>query len=40
MIRKRVRITVDESHAENCRWVQALDSKVRGLYTTATGLVN
>ena len=35
-----VRIMVDESHAENCRQVQALDSKFRGLYTTTAGLVN
>ena len=31
---------MEESHAENCRQVQALDSKFRSLYTTATGLVN
>ena len=31
---------MDESNAENCRWVQALDSKFRGLYTTAAGLVD
>ena len=39
-IRFRVNLTVEESHAENCRWVQALDSKFRSLYTTAVGLVN
>ena len=36
----RVRIAADESYTENCRWVQALDSKLRGLYTTTAGLVN
>ena len=39
-IRFRVNLTVEESHAENCRRVQALDSKFRSLYTTAVGLVN
>ena len=39
-LKERVRIAVDESHAKNCWQVQVLDSKVRGLYTTAEGLVN
>ena len=39
-IRFRVNLTVEESHVENCRWVRALDSKFRSLYTTAVGLVN
>ena len=39
-IRDRVNIAVEESYAENCRRVQALESKFRSLYTTAAGLVN
>ena len=38
-IRARVNI-VEESHAENCRQVRALDSKFRSLNTAAAGLLN
>ena len=38
-IRARVNI-VEESYAENCRRVRALDSKFRSLNTAAAGLVN
>ena len=31
---------MEESHAENCRKVRALDSKFRSLNTAITGLVN
>ena len=35
-----VNIMVEESHDENYRRVQALDTRFRSLYTAATGLVN
>ena len=39
-IKRRVLLAVKESHAKNCERVQNLDSIVRNLYTSATGLVN
>ena len=39
-IKSRVLIAVKESHAKNCERVQNLDSIVRNLYTSASGLVN
>ena len=39
-IKDRVLIAARESHARNQEKVQNLDSKIRSLYTTASGLVN
>ena len=39
-VRRRILLTVEESHQENLRRVQVLDQRFRSLYTSATGLVN
>ena len=39
-IQTRILVAVRQSHANNQEMVQLLDSKIRSLYTVASGLVN
>ena len=39
-VRRRILLSVEETHRENLRKVQVLDQRCRNLYTSAKGLVN